>query len=267
MDRTSSLRPRPGRSAGWGPLLLLAGVSLVLPACSSDGHFSLFGYSTASNFDTRYKTIRVPLFENRTYYTRLEYQLTQMVIQQIEAKSPYKVVQSGDADLELTGRIVSYIKNVLLENPNNEQRVSSTVMTVEVVLKDLHTGEILSKPPKRPGGPLALETVPGANEPPDLLPGGIAPPSGFVPFPNMPAPPAPPNQQAVMNDNPPPEGSGPPPPLPPPPPPSIRPFGPGIVIRSTATFIPELGQSITTAEQQADYSIAVQIVNMLEKPW
>lgn len=263
MNVKSRIRPLARRSAGWWSLWLLAGVSLILPSCAADGTF--LGYHAGGNFDTCYKTIRVPIFQNRTYYPGLEFELTQMIVQQIERLSPYKVVQ-GDADLELTGRIVSYVKNVVLENPNNEQRVTDTVMTVEVMLKDLRTGEILSKPAKRPGGPLALETVPAANESPDALPGDLAQPGNFIPFPTVPTVPGVANQQAVMNENPALEPLGPQLPAPPTPP-GVRPFGPGIVIRSTGTYIPELGQSITTAEARIEYSIAVQIVNMMEKAW
>jgi hypothetical protein len=268
MMRTSRCRPQARRFPGWWSLLLLAGGALLLPSCST---IEFLGYSSASQFPD-YKTIRVPIFQNRTYYRGLEQQLNQLIVTQIERMSPYKVVD-GDADLELDGRILSYIKSTVLESPVNEQRVVDTVMTVEVVLKDLRTGEILSKPPRRPGGPLALETIPQPNESPDVPPGGPVPPSatpppmGFIPLPSLPTVPGAPDQAAVMNDGPPlPDGQGPGLPLPPPPP-GVRPFGPGIVIRSTGTYIPELGQSITTAEQRVCYNIAVQIVNMMEKAW
>lgn len=59
--------------------------------------------------------------------------------------------------------------------------------------------------------------------------------------------------------------SGPPPTPPPPPPldPATRP----ILIQSTAEFVPELGQSITTAQKQNVDRLAIQIVSMMEKPW
>jgi hypothetical protein len=59
--------------------------------------------------------------------------------------------------------------------------------------------------------------------------------------------------------------SGPPPAPPPVPPldPSVKP----VLIQSTAGFVPEIGQSITTAQQQNVNRLAVQIVSMMEKPW
>ena len=38
-------------------------------------------------------------------------------------------------------------------------------------------------------------------------------------------------------------------------------------IRETATAVPEVGQSIGTAQQQAIHRLAVQIVGMMEAPW
>ena len=42
---------------------------------------------------------------------------------------------------------------------------------------------------------------------------------------------------------------------------------PSVLVRSVASFIPELGESRTTALQQNVNSLAVQIVSMMEKPW
>jgi hypothetical protein len=66
---------------------------------------------------------------------------------------------------------------------------------------------------------------------------------------------------APRKPNEPPPGTPPAPGAPPVPPP------PPIVIQAQASFIPELGQSITTAFQTDVKRIAVQIVSMMEKPW
>lgn len=59
--------------------------------------------------------------------------------------------------------------------------------------------------------------------------------------------------------------SGPPPAAPPPPP--LDPATKPILIQSTAEFVPEIGQSITTAQKQNVDRLAIQIVSMMEKPW
>ena len=59
-------------------------------------------------------------------------------------------------------------------------------------------------------------------------------------------------------------GAPPPPNLPPgaPPPPP-----PPVLVQSVAGFIPELGESLTTAEKKNVDRLAVQIVSMMEIPW
>src|SRR5262245_34894283 len=99
-------------------LVVLAGVALASPACLSDGgHFSLLGYSTRPNYNTSYRTVRVPIFKNQTYMTvtpvpGMEMDLTRAVVREIELKTPYKVVQC-DADTELVGRIIGFQKILL----------------------------------------------------------------------------------------------------------------------------------------------------------
>jgi hypothetical protein len=186
---------------------LLASVALVLPSCSSDGHLDLFGYTSRPNYDLGIRTVSVPIFKNVSFRRGLEFDLTRAVIREIESKTPYKVVSAGcPADTELTGTIINLAKSTVNVNQLNEIRDSQTTLTVEIVWKDLRTGEILSREKSGPS--------------PDLPPG--APP--------------------------------------PPPPPPVR-------LTSVANLIPELGNSITTAEQQNVNRLAVQIVSMMEKPW
>jgi hypothetical protein len=42
---------------------------------------------------------------------------------------------------------------------------------------------------------------------------------------------------------------------------------PPVLVQSLATFIPEVGMSLTTAEQQNVNRLATQIVSMMERPW
>jgi hypothetical protein len=42
---------------------------------------------------------------------------------------------------------------------------------------------------------------------------------------------------------------------------------PPVLVQSLASFIPELGQSVTTAEKANVDRLAVQIVSLMEKPW
>jgi hypothetical protein len=202
-----------------GLACLLAGVALLLPSCQ-DGHLNVFGYTSRPNYDLSIRTVHVPIFKNLTqgdFNRGLEFDLTRAVIREIEAKTPYKVVSDPcHADTELSGTIIGVTKQLININQENLVREAQTLMSAQVVWKDLrpgHVGEILSAP-----------TRPGLPPIPALLPGD-APPIGALP----------------------------------PPPPTV--------VQSEAGFIPELGESITTAHQRNVDRLALQIVLMMEKPW
>src|SRR6516162_2683621 len=95
-------------------LVLLAGVLAVLPGCGTwDGNFCILGYTTKPLYDLSIHSVRVPVFKNLTFLRGLENQLTEAVVREIHAKTPYRVVQDCEAaDTELIGTIVSRNKAV-----------------------------------------------------------------------------------------------------------------------------------------------------------
>ncbi len=254
--RATSHERRFTARAAW--ILLLP---LLLPACEDGGHFTIAGYSTRPNYDMNIHTIRVPIFKNKTYIRGVEFDLTRAVIRDIEQKTPYKVVAANcDADTELTGTVVTFTKGLLNINQLNEVREAETTLAVEVVWRNLRTGEYLTKPIRRPGSPAA---------PVLQMPQGLA--QGIL---SMPVAPTAPQEPMAAADVPPLPGQAPGDgsALPPPgalgqpiPPDQARP--PSVVVRSVTSFIPELGQSRTTALQKNVDSLAVQIVSMMETPW
>ena len=174
LDRSSPPAEADGREgdddrrAGRGPLRWF-GVSALLLAlalsggCGWDGHFSVLGYSTRPNYDTSIRTVYVPIFKNKVFqtqpYRRMEMQLTRLVIQEIEARTPYKVVDDPDcADTELLGTVVTFTKGIVNRNQLNEVREAELVLGVELVWRDLRTGRLLSNPPRPPGAPDPLTT-------------------------------------------------------------------------------------------------------------
>jgi hypothetical protein len=139
-----------------GRLLMLAATALVMPSCSWDGHFTVLGYTTRPNYDPGIRTIRVPIFKNNTYIRELELDLTRAVIREIQAKTPFRVVSADcPADTELTGTITALNKMAINRTQLNEIREGQTTLAVEIIWRDLRTGEILSQPrPKSdPDGP------------------------------------------------------------------------------------------------------------------
>jgi Lipopolysaccharide-assembly len=240
-------RRMPCRLARRTALVLLAVAGLSMPACLGDGHFSILGYSTQPNYDTKYHTVRVPIFKNYTFRRGLEFDLTSEVVKQIEQKTPYKVVSVNEpADTELLGTITVGTKNIINRNQLNEVREAQTNLVVELVWRDLQTGEILSRPLKGRDAPpinlqipaqpaLTISPQPGVNLQPPVAP-PLAP-AGELPLSQPGVPPGPPPRQPV------------------------------VIVQSLGDFIPELGQSITTAYQQNVERLATQIVSMMEVPW
>lgn len=264
-------------------LLALAGISLAVPACAWSDWFAwnggkpvLFGYRTAPNYDTRIKTVRVKIFKDATFWAvvpvpGLEEQLTQALVRQIEQTTPYKVV-SCDADTEISGAIRSFLKLPLNYTQQNEERDVETDLIVDVVWRNLRTGELLSVPAQRTIDPLPpAGLLPGQQDPlnaPGSVP-GVAQPTLIT------APVSPGNQQATMSGASPPPTAGNPflgatnAPGAPGAPPGAGPAAPafGVLVRSVAYYKPELGQSISSAQQDNVNRMAQRIVEMMEVPW
>ena len=132
-------------------LALLAACCLALPACETDGNFTILGYTTRPNYDCTIKTVYVPMFKSRIMEDSaprgIEEELTKAVVREIEEKTPYKVIsQECAADTELAGTITGFTKQLLNRNQLNGVGEAETLLTVEVVWRRYHTGEILSQP-------------------------------------------------------------------------------------------------------------------------
>lgn len=208
-------------------------VAAALPGCESGGHFTFLGYTSRPNYDTCIKSVFVPIFQSNIMLDetrrQMPFDLTRAVVKEIEAKTPYKVVSDRcKADTELSGTIMSLNKNLLIRNQLNEIREGETTLVVGVVWRDVRSGEILSRPRK---GQTCLPTP------------GI--PALDIPEIN--------GQPAI-----------PPPTLPDGKP---NPANAPVLVTGLGDYIPELGQSTTTAYQQSIKKVAVEIVSLMEKPW
>ena len=138
----------------------------------------------------------------------MEFQLTEAVVRDINLMTPFRVVSPSEpADTELKGTIVNYTKTIINRNQLNEIREAENALAVELVWRDLRTGEILSRPRR------------------------LTPP-----------PPLPPTRRRLRRRLP-------------------------VQVISLANFIPEIGQSGTSARKVAIDRMAVQIVSMMETPW
>ncbi len=137
-------------------------------------------------------TVHVPMVQTDSFRRNLGERLTEMIVKEIELKTPYKVVDAASADSVLAVRIASESKRVLSETRNDDVRDYETDFFVQMSWSD------------RRG---------------DLIAGG-----GRIPFAPL-----------LMN------------------------------ISQQANFVPEGGQSLTTAQQEALQRLAVQIVGQMER--
>jgi hypothetical protein len=203
-----------------------------LAGCASDGHFDVLGYTTVPPYERSIRTVYVPIFENVTFRRGLEFELTRAVIREIEAKTPYKVASCREnADTELLGKIVNRNKSVILHNKIGEIREGELTLAVELTWKDLrpgHLGEFLTRPDISPDQLQRLREQRGRGA------GAIVDLRGSEP-------------QRPLVDK---DGL----PLP-------------VLVQPTATFVPELGGSVASAEKQLVDRLAIQVVSMMERPW
>lgn len=63
------------------------------------------GWSTRSAHPENYRTVSVPIFENRTYERDVSRLLTDAVIKEIQQSTPYRVTSASKADTVLRGSI------------------------------------------------------------------------------------------------------------------------------------------------------------------
>ena len=118
--------------------LLVAGV-VALGVCTG---CKLTGYSIRAPYDANIQTVYVPTFQSVTFRRDINLQLTELVIKEIERRTPFKVVGKPDeADTTLSGTINYSEKNVVVENPNNLPRQMTATLIVAVTWTDNKTVE------------------------------------------------------------------------------------------------------------------------------
>ncbi len=162
--------------------LVLALSGLCVSACSQNGVITALGYTVGQRHCEDIKTVRVPIFRNRTLVRDIEYEITQAVVQRIHQATPWRVVQSGNADAELVGTVVLLGKRQILQNEQNEVRDAELTLGVEIIFHDCRTGANLMKP----GQDLlpAIPPVADATQPmsvPSIQPILLQRTAGFIP--------------------------------------------------------------------------------------
>jgi hypothetical protein len=102
------------------------------------------GYKWQSLYRQDVSTVAVPIFQNKTFFRGLEFQLTTAVDQQIEMRTPYKVVDRSVADTVLEGEITDVRTNPTTYSPNTvTPQEQLLTITVNFTWKEIRTGKVL----------------------------------------------------------------------------------------------------------------------------
>jgi outer membrane lipopolysaccharide assembly protein LptE/RlpB len=102
------------------------------------------GYKWQSLYRQDVSTVAVPIFQNKTFSRGMEFQLTTAIVEQIESRTPYKVVDRSTADTVLEGEITN-----VRTNPSSYSQHTVTpqeqlmTVTVNFTWKEIRTGRIL----------------------------------------------------------------------------------------------------------------------------
>ena len=101
---------------------------LFAGACSST---PTTGYSTASLYNQEFRSICVPIFENQTMSRDVEFLLTDAVIKQVQARTPYAILDDTHADTMLIGTITKIDLRAISQSRttglDNEVLITATV--------------------------------------------------------------------------------------------------------------------------------------------
>ena len=93
------------------------------------------------------KTVAVPIFDNKTRWREVEFELTNLVHREIKARTFLRLVSKPeDADIVIKGEITDYYKPVLVEDAQDQVIASESKITINVSVIDQKTGKnIISK--------------------------------------------------------------------------------------------------------------------------
>jgi hypothetical protein len=123
--------------------VVLAGAALgaLLPSCASDPRA---GYSFSGTLPEGVATVRIPVFENYTYETGLDAELTEALIKEVQRSTGLRVVQGEGADTVLAGVITSMnLRRLSLDRQTGFAQELAVTITADFEWKDARSGKVL----------------------------------------------------------------------------------------------------------------------------
>ena len=115
------------------------GASLILLLlCGCVG----YRFGAQSLYPSHVRTVYVKMFRSASFRRDLGERLTEAVMKEIELKTPFKVVNSPDADSVLTGEVISDAKRLVAMSQTGEQRQTELAIQVRATWVD-RSGQVL----------------------------------------------------------------------------------------------------------------------------
>ncbi len=106
------------------------GFCLVVLCCAG------CGYTAGFTMPEGIETIHVKVFEGKTFYRGLDFDITQALKREILARTDLKVVREKDADVVLSGTVDKVEEFVLREDVNDVPQEMQIKLTISAVAKD-----------------------------------------------------------------------------------------------------------------------------------
>lgn len=145
--------------------MTMAAATLGLAGCSSD---PTKGYSTTSIYPTDIRTVAIPIFSSDSYTRDVEFELTDALIKEVEARTPYKVVPADRADTVILGQVRKIALDQL--SKSRQTGLSEEVIvsvTIDFQWKDQRSGKPLIERKGFTGNALFVPSEP-SSEPIEL---------------------------------------------------------------------------------------------------
>jgi hypothetical protein len=125
-------------------------LALLVVFVASVAGCARYRFGAASLYPPDIQTVYVPVFESNSFRRGLSEWLTEAVCKEIEAKTPYKVVGTPQADSVLTAKLINDSKRVIIEDKFDFPREVEANIAVEVRWVTRH-GDLIN-----PGGSVPL---------------------------------------------------------------------------------------------------------------
>jgi len=120
--------------------LLLAGCGYSKPGDPSANSW----YQWKSLYREDVKSVAVPIFKNKSYDRGVEFSLSKALVNEVEMRTPYKVMPRDHADTILEGEIVSVSRQTISSDSRADiPQEQLYIVRINFVWKDLRSGQIL----------------------------------------------------------------------------------------------------------------------------